>query len=95
MVSGSFRSSAATRAGLGIQAMDTSAVTLVSNDSVCAAVTHAIDSAFKNATGADPLIVVKFGTLYAAFDPDLSGSGPSSIFFVDERFTYLKSITGF
>ncbi len=71
---------------LGIQPMDTSAVKEVATNSICAAVTRAVDSAFA-VSSTNSLLVVKFRGLYAAWDPDIVNWG-SPVFIVDSAFTY-------
>jgi hypothetical protein len=71
IISSSRGSSARVRDIIGVQQMDSTAVTLVTSDSICTAVTHAVDSTMGRAPSASSLIVVQFGNRYAAYNPDI------------------------
>jgi hypothetical protein len=75
--------------------MDSTAVTLVTADSICTAVTRAVDSTMGRAPSASSLIVVQFGNRYAAYNPDIVWKGPSMMYVLDSAFKHLKSITAF
>jgi hypothetical protein len=81
------------RSSMGLSStLDTSAVALVSVDSVCTRVTYAVDSAFGRSPSPVSLIVVRFGPLYGAFDQRIV-TGSSFLNVVDSTFTYVKTIT--
>jgi hypothetical protein len=76
-------------------AIDTSRVTIVMNDTVCTRVTFAVDSAFARSESAMALVVVQYGTRYAAYDTGIIWKGPSMMHLVDSTFTYVLSVTAF
>jgi hypothetical protein len=90
----SFPTTASTRDYLGTQMMDTSAVVLVTSDSVCTGVTRAFDSASASGPRTYAFIVVKFGDLYAACNPQTLGKGESGdfVFIFNKNFVFQVAI---
>ena len=89
-------SAAAARSALGLSAaIDSSLVTIVTNDSVCTRVTQAVDSAFGRSASPIALVVVQYGNNYAGYDTRIVWKGPSVMHLVDSTFTFVKNVTAF
>lgn len=89
-------SAAAARSALGLSAaIDSSLVTIVTNDSVCTRVTQAVDSAFSRSASPIALVVVQYGNNYAGYDTRIVWKGPSFMHLVDSTFTFVKNVTAF
>jgi len=87
---------AAARRALGLSAaIDSSLVTIVTNDSVCTRVTQAVDSAFGRSASPIALVVVQYGNNYAGYDTRIVWKGPSVMHLVDSTFTFVKDMTAF
>jgi hypothetical protein len=95
IVSGTRSSTTTIRTTLGISAMDTSAVALVTSDSICTRVTRVVDSVFAKRPSVSALIVVQFGNRYGAYDPTIDWKGASEMYVLDSAFTYIMAMTAF
>jgi hypothetical protein len=76
------------RADLGLGSVDTATIAIVTSDSVCNAVTRAVNAHAQHPR-ATSLLVVRFGSFFAACDPE--GDMIVSIYILDDRFT-IKTI---
>lgn len=95
VVSGTRSHTAATRATIGIQAMDTSAVVLVTSDSICTLVTRAVEAKLGRGSSTRALLVVQFGNRYGAYNPDVVWKEISWMYVVDSAFNFIAMVPAF
>lgn len=80
------------RADIGLtSSIDTSTIAVVTTDSLCDAVTRGIDAAAESPR-ATAMIVVKFGSFFAACDP--SGAMIRAVYILDDHYRLLTVMGG-
>lgn len=73
------------RAAFGLTGVDSSAVVVVTDTTVCSAVTAAVDGAFDAAVRFGPLLVLRAGSIFVAYEPE---AYPQPVFYVDSAYTF-------
>jgi hypothetical protein len=73
------------RKAVGTEGVDSAAVSVVTDETVCTAVTRAIDQAFRVAPSTEAYLVLRVGPRYVAFHPL---GERQSLYFVDLNYVF-------